>query len=328
MRTLLILSLLLSAPALSVRAATPASSCGLALAPGTVQVSVSSGGRTREFSMFVPKAYDGQKRLPLIFDLHGAGGDGRVQSSTSDFARTAEEHGFMVAWPDGGGVIFSEPYVARYWLIPGVPSIDDRPVPADPPDERAFFADAIDLLTSGYCVDARRVYVAGFSSGARMSSLLACTMADRITAVAPVAGIRAGLHVAGDPSRPDPENCRPARAIPVITFHGTNDGNIPYGGRKDGPRQDYGIEAAVNRWVEVNDCQKIPTVEQLGTYVERRRYTGCRDKVVVEFNRIDAPVVFGGGHVWPGSPLEHAQPINATERIWEFFSQYSLERKN
>lgn len=65
------------------------------------------------------------------------------------------------------------------------------------------------------------------------------------------------------------------------------------------------------------------------------RYEGCRDGVVVEFNRIDAPGASGGGHTWPGSPRRREPPpgaapnypsqeISASERIWEFFSQYHL----
>jgi len=68
------------------------------------------------------------------------------------------------------------------------------------------------------CVNEQRVYVTGLSDGAFMTSAVACEYANRVAAVAPVAGIQ---DIAG---------CRPARPVPVVTFHGTADPFVAFNG--------------------------------------------------------------------------------------------------
>ena len=325
---------MLVAGASPAAAASQASACRLSANREAPTVTVRSGSRVREVKLFLPSAYDGKRPLPLVFDLHGSNGSGENQAMNSDFAKTAEKHGFAVAWPDGG-VTLPEAPTAHYWNISGLPLTGNNPMPANAPDDVAFFSDAIDQIAASYCIDVSRIYVAGHSGGARMSSLLACRLADRIAAVAPVVGLRAGLPLTTDPSRPDPESCQPSCAIPIVAFHGTDDLTNPYAGGGNIYWQ-YGVEAAVNRWVELNGCGATPVVELIAAHVERRRYVGCRNNVVVEFNRIDASGELGGGHTWPGSPRRRepapgnepnypSTELSASERIWEFFSQYHLQ---
>jgi polyhydroxybutyrate depolymerase len=329
----LIIALLLSGVSTPAGAANPSgANCAATATSGSVAVTIRSGSHSREFRIYLPRSYTGRKAVPLVFDLHGSGGSGESQARNSGFEKVAQKHGFAVAWPDGGIVLPGAPD-QHYWNINGLPLTGNRPVPADAPDDVQFFADAIDQLRSQHCIDAARVYVAGHSGGARMASALACQLSDRIAAVAPVVGLRAGRPLDSDPSRPDPASCKPTRAVPVVTFHGTDDHTNPYAGGGSVYWQ-YGVEAAVSRWVALDGCRTTPVVTKLATHVERRRYVGCRDGAVVEFDRIDAPQAQGGGHSWPGSAPRGAPPgassdipsleINATERIWEFFSQFRL----
>ncbi len=55
----------------------------------------------------------------------------------------------------------------------------------------AFVDALIDEIGAELCIDLARVYAAGWSSGGQASSALACSLDERIAAVAPVAG--AGL---------------------------------------------------------------------------------------------------------------------------------------
>ncbi|UGT67861.1 hypothetical protein LTT66_32565 [Nocardia gipuzkoensis] len=56
----------------------------------------------------------------------------------------------------------------------------------------------------------------GLSMGAFTTTSVACQFADRLAAVAPVAGIQNFSW------------CRPARPIPELTFHGTADTFLDY----------------------------------------------------------------------------------------------------
>ncbi|HYD10271.1 MAG TPA: hypothetical protein VEA78_09215, partial [Acidimicrobiales bacterium] len=79
--------------------------------------------------------------------------------------------------------------------------------------------DLIDFAIDELCVDPDRVHVTGHSQGGFLISTLGCTSADRITSVAPVAGMR-----------PAPGGCTPADAVPLLALHGTDDDVVRYDG--------------------------------------------------------------------------------------------------
>ena len=80
----------------------------------------------------------------------------------------------------------------------------------------AYIGNLLDRVEDDLCVDRRRVFAAGLSMGAFMSSSIVCQYADRFAAVALVAGIR-------DPAG----RAEPAR--PRVVFHGTADTWVPFG---------------------------------------------------------------------------------------------------
>ena len=92
------------------------------------------------------------------------------------------------------------------------PAGASRPCSADV----VFLTQLLDELEAQLCVDTNRVYIEGYSLGALMTSRSSCTLADRVAAVAPLAGVYA---VSG---------CAPSKPVPLSTFHGTLDTFIPY----------------------------------------------------------------------------------------------------
>ena len=94
-------------------------------------------------------------------------------------------------------------------------------------DDVQFLSRVIDVVTQQLCGDARRVYATGHSGGGRMTSALACRLADKVAAVAPNAGLRAGRPDPDDTSVPEVEDCEPARPMPVLTFHGRRTSSTP-----------------------------------------------------------------------------------------------------
>ncbi|MGW3571904.1 hypothetical protein ACWDSL_49920 [Streptomyces sp. NPDC000941] len=90
-----------------------------------------------------------------------------------------------------------------------------------------------------------------------MASLLACRLADRIAAIAPVAGLRAGNPDPSDPTRPEPGSCAPARPVPVLAFHGQQDPVNPNTGGGPGCWP-YSVPAAIDRWGTLDGCRIGP----------------------------------------------------------------------
>jgi polyhydroxybutyrate depolymerase len=282
-------------------------------------LTLTSGGAQRVVVVYVPSSYDGHFRLPLILNLHGSQSTAEEQMLRSELARTAEQQRVIVAAPQG---LLPAPPGFR-WNVPGVTTTD----PAAPDDEQ-FLSDVIDHLEATLCVDPRRIYGAGYSGGARMISQYACDHADRLAAIAPVAGLRAGVPVSGPAgAQPDPATCRPRRAVPIIAFAGTADPVNPYAGGGAAYWQ-YGTEAAQDRWAQLDDCHAGPVERPVAAHVELRAYRGCDDRAHLLLYRIE-----GGGHTWPGSvvfvPLQPALgrvtfEIDADKLMWSFFRRYRL----
>lgn len=308
-----------------------ASSCsGAGRHPGWQTVQVRSGGENRELLLYTPASASGRSDVALVFDLHGSGGNGREQALHSGLAAQADSHGFLLANPNGGIAAPDNPTDSFYWHVPGVPLIGGVPMPANAPDDVQFFRDAIEQLEQTACVDPRRIYVTGFSGGARMASALACELSDRIAAIAPVAGLRAGVPGGSDFSTPDMKTCNPQRAVSIMTFHGVHDPTNRFEGDGE-PRWGYGVLTALERWRELDGCSKHPSERKVSAHVAKVTYRGCRDASELILYRTDAPVKLGGGHIWPhpgtspkgSAPTdEQVDQLDASALMWEFFSRH------
>jgi polyhydroxybutyrate depolymerase len=250
-------------PALAQSAGGPQPSCELSHAAGVSSQALVSRQRQRSYRLFVPPAYDGRQRLPLVLDLHGSGGNAAGQSRTSGLETLAATERFLVATLDAEG---------GRWNVP---------VQADRADDVAYVSDVIDHVAAQACLDASRVYATGFSGGARMSSLLGCRLGSRLAAIAPVSGLRF------------PGPCT-GRAIPVLTFHGLADPQNTYDGRVEGRNGEWveSVPEALAGWGGHNGCASAVLDDPPGP-LSTLRYERCPGGADVRLIRID-----GLGHRW------------------------------
>jgi len=296
----LILSVLLLAFAAGIPAASAAPRCALG-APGTTQrVAVGQTGRT--MLLHVPASYRPGAPLPLLFALHGSGGDGAAILKQSGLEATSDRHGFLLAAPDGGIPLES----GFVWNIPGVPTVTGKVPGPNDADDVAFIRTAIDWLAAQGCADRARVYSTGLSGGGRMTSWLGCVASDKIAGIAPVVGLRAGNPLVSDPKRPDPATCRPAHPVPVIAFAGDADGTNPVQGGGAGYWQ-YTMDAALARWAELGACRAGPLRRDLAADRYEQLYTACQSRAEVAGH-----ITRGAGHVWTAD----------NDAMWAFLSRY------
>lgn len=288
-----------TAPATAVTVpAAPVSStsCGLPAPqqPGTSEPhSLSSGGRERSYQLHLPADYASKRDWPVILAFHGRGNTG---AGTEEFSKLSTLPA-VVAYPDG--VVGTGDGDRQAW--------QGAPYAAAGVDDVAFTGDLIDRLEDTLCVDERRVYATGKSNGAGfVGRLLACRLAHRIAAVAPVA---AALYPTG-------ESCAPSRPVPVIEFHGTADATIPYTG--DADRALPAIPDWVAGWAGRDGCRAQPSVRVIEPDITVSRYAGCDNGA-----RVEHVAVTGGGHTWPGADSYSGgglttQTIEAHEVLWQF----------
>jgi polyhydroxybutyrate depolymerase len=254
----------------------------------------------------------------MVLNLHPSGGNAESISAYNDLDRTADAEGFVTVAPDG--VIPAadpNPDQVWFWNVPGVPTTAGAYPPPDARDDVAFLTAVIDTMVGLGCVDPHRVYATGYSGGARMASAYACARPDKVAAIAPVAGLRAGRPSPDDPSAVELQSCAPRRSVPVVTFHGDADTVNPYEGNGD-KRWGYTTQLAVQSWARMNGCQTGPRVERVTEHVTAETYTTWRGRADVVLYK-----VAGGTHSWPGGNDGGAtQEVSATEIIWDFFSRH------
>lgn len=274
--------------------ASPASAgCGAStLVPGTQTVTTSSGGVARSYIRHVPPGHDGTTPLPLVIAIHGYAEGAQIHTITTQYQPLADAEGFVTVFPQALGN-------PAAWN----PALGGADV--------AYVTQVLDEIEAAACIDTSRVFVSGYSMGAFMTSSLACTLADRVAAVAPVAGLR------------NPAGCAPARPIPLLSFHGTVDPLVPFST----------VPGPIAAWAARNGCDPAPVETPAGgddvATIARVTYA-CEggDAAPVELYRID-----GGGHGWPGSEFSKSlesteiaplfgyttMEIDATALIWSFF---------
>ncbi|WP_327351147.1 alpha/beta hydrolase family esterase [Streptomyces sp. NBC_01304] len=260
---------------------------------------LTSGGLARTYQLHLPPEYTPDRGFPVVLAFHGRGNTGQ---GTEEFSKLSELPA-IVAYPNG--VVGTGDGERQAW--------QGAPYAAPGVDDVAFTDDLLDELERTLCVDRARVYATGKSNGAGFTGLLACRRADRITAVAPVAGA----------FYPDTgKNCRPSRPVPVIDFHGTGDATIPYLG--DEERGLPAIRDWTARWASRNGCATRPTTETVAPDITLTNWTKCRSGADVRH-----VAVTDGGHTWPGADSYSGggyttQTIEAHEVLWDFVSRHRL----
>jgi polyhydroxybutyrate depolymerase len=289
----------------------PSAGCGATPVadPGVSDRTMDSGGQERRFQLSVPDGYDGTTPLPVVFGLHALTVTYAVVSSIDGFGDVAGSYDFIGVFPSG-----RLDGITPYWLA----------APVEPNYDVDFLRDLLDLVEAELCVDSTKVFSTGQSNGAQMSSLLACRLSDRITAVAPVDGVEFSDQCDGAP-------------VPVMAFHGDADPIVTYEGgglnaftiadqqywKGDVPEGlpiHGGVDDAMVNWAEHNGCDPEPVEERISPEVVRRSWNGCEAETVLY-------VVEGGGHAWPGRPQPAFEAqfghmttdIDATELMFEFF---------
>jgi polyhydroxybutyrate depolymerase len=250
-------------------------------------------GVTRKFIRYVPRSYDGSKPVPLVVAMHGRGGTAAGFERDTGFNAKADAANFIVLYPSALG----NPTAWNSGLEP-----------ANTADDVDFIPAMIDQVESHFQIDRKRVFSAGFSSGAVMSYFLAGQFADRFAAVGIASGT-AGAKMADGTIKMDPA---PSRPVPIIAFHGKKDTHIQYNG---GALHYDAVSVAdsIRFWTNADGCTgaAATTTKQNGNLIVDD-YTHCNGGAEVILHTF-----VNGTHEWPS--LSNNDNFNATDAVWKFF---------
>ncbi len=282
---------------------------------------------TRRYSIYAPPTAGADPR-PLMLSMHGGGGTAQLQAAMSQLVTLAQAEQIVVAFLEGTGVI----QTFNAGACCGAAQTQDI-------DDVAYVRAVIDDVQSRNPIDSSRIFATGFSNGGMMSHRLACALADRLAGIAAVGGASGQFDRIGTPYYA----CNPARPIPVLHIHATNDRNYPYaGGTGDGVSSTdyYSVDATITDWTTRNNLTGQATVVQVSPTTSCTVFATPADSgrpgARVALCRVDPPdlydpvseIVFGGGHSWPGGVRSPGQksdvPVtdfNASNYLWSFLNR-------
>lgn len=271
---------------------------GVVKAGVTSSFSVTVNGQTREYLLHDVQSHATPVTpLPLVILLHGSGltaADMRIQSAMDSIA---DVRSFIVAYPQGLG----SPSDWNAGQCCGDPV--DKQI-----DDISFIKSVITAVSVQLSIDKKRIYVGGFSDGARMAYRVGCEMSAQIAAIAVVSG---SVTTTG---------CAPARLVPLIAFHGNADPSISYSEPsatplpRAAPTSAASFPPSVKFWMALASCKNTTSTLTAATTV---RYVGTGCGADVTFY-----ATFGGVHAWPVVGPDYL--FDASPLIVDFFQAHKL----
>lgn len=286
---------------------------------------VKTGGLNRPFRVHLPSNHNKSRATPVVLVFAGLKMSGESMIGVTGLSGTANRNDFIVVYCESTGE----------WED----GMKNQRV-----DDVGYVDAVITRLSQTVSIDTHRIYAVGLSNGGYFCQLLACSMPEKIAAIAVVAST--GMEQALKRSKGE-------RAIPVVFFLGTEDPLINWGdgqSKKLGKYAQklglaeidpsllglaqyggwYSVPQLINFWTTHNHCQGPP---RSSYEPDRDPNDGMRVKKDVWGNRGNEVVLYtieGGGHTWPGCILlagrrqsSCCQDINTGEAIWDFFKYQS-----
>ena len=231
-------------------AANGSKGCGsqsnLAKAGPASGLKVSVGDAKRNYALSVPTGYDAARSYPLVFALHGSGGNGSGTRDYFGFEAFAADKAVFV-YPDGEN---------GSWEL-------DAPAPQN--KDIAFFDALVGELEAKLCVDTTRIFATGYSNGAYFANQLGCRRGDVLRAIAPHAG--GGPYENNGKYTPDGHLDCGQKPVAAMVFIGLADTGVdPSEGEK-----------SLAHWTYAGGCKEQTSPVAPGPCVA---YQGCKKPVV------------------------------------------------
>lgn len=256
----------------------------------------------RSYVLRVPKAYDGNKPLPLVVVLHGWTGSGPLAEIYTGMGEKSEKEGFVAVFPSGLGPERGLGWNAGFIDLSGRGKDDVR-----------FIGELIDRVSKDVKIDPKRVFVCGHSNGAFLSHAVGAQLSDKVAAIGAVAGTT-GLDLATPPRLLQ----NPKGPVSAILIHGKLDPTVTYDHEARGLLKGVSAPNSARWWAKANGITSEPTKETPKEGVVIETWTGGKNGTNVRL-----VTLLKGGHEWPGG-LDRSGPATATgvsaaDLLWDFF---------
>jgi polyhydroxybutyrate depolymerase len=265
------------------------------LADGLTAVSV-PGLPDRRYAIYVPA--HAEDPLPMVLDLHGAGGSSSKEPVWSDLDRLGEREGAVVVFAESVQYPSFRGVPAGGWWNTPPCSFGDicwSPATREGVDDIGYLRAVVDDVRHRLPIDPTRSYLYGASNGGQMATSLACAAADLFVAVAI------------DEGTMETDPCTPSRPLRVLMMGAADSEIVPYEGNES-YRSPFDSLA---RWQAALGCGGRVR-EDRSRFAEVHVVDGCPDGA-----SLSLVVVPSGGHTWHVDP-----PFDWQQAMWAVLDQH------
>jgi polyhydroxybutyrate depolymerase len=291
----------------------------------------------REVTAFVPDCV--QATSPIILSLHAWASNRHQQRDVDHYSKYIGEECAVLVYPQGkirGPFVFAMGYA---WNAGGCcPNADNEGV-----DDVAFLGQVITETASKFGANGEVAFVSGFSNGGMMANRLACED-QRIKAIVAVSGPLLNGTGSQDPADLT-ETFACARRVPILHFHGLEDGIVPFTGCNSttGPTPCRGlllwlkgriapfkgVMAYLKRWRARNGLNESDD----GTVTFQNSTCTCTSWGNSIVNNVTLCTLRNEGHAWPGTCSFQSKSkvapyfnctldVDASQQAMAFFKKY------
>lgn len=252
---------------------------------------------TERLPLFVPPELSGPS--PLLVFLHGLGGSGQGLVKHLQLQAWAALRGFVLLAPEGA----TNSSGRQYWNATGS-CCDFEGKGLDHIGQlRSWIGEALEQPL----VDAKRVYLIGYSNGGYLAHRAACELGPTLRGIFSIAGAAPGKG----------EVCERLSPLSVVQIHGTEDPIVAYGGGflfADKRRPVHpSAEQSLAGWAQFNGCtgelvpgRHLNLDERLpGPETQVYAYQGCEQQPV---------------QLWKINGGDHSSGLSrrSVDAIWSF----------
>jgi poly(hydroxyalkanoate) depolymerase family esterase len=278
------------------------------------------------YELYVPSSYQAGSSLPLVVALHGCTQSADQLRQLTHWDALAEAKGFIVLFPQQDAA--NNPLTCWNFFQDG----SMHRGAGDP----ARIAAVTSVIENTYNVDPHRVYVAGFSAGGAMASVMAATYPDYFAAIGTGSGCEysAGATCAGyrsaDPTaaaqRAHAEMSTRARPIPFIAFQGDADTTVPPANADQLVQQwlmsdDMADDGAANGSISTTAAKSNFGFSQGGATYTTKTYNDAHGAELAQYW-----VVRGMKHAWSGGDasqsFSYPSGPDETGAMYAFFANH------
>ena len=272
-------------------------------------------GVEREFIVAKPTGAIPNSGYPVVFALHGTGGDGEGFFNRSGWKEKAEAEKFIAVFPSALTYCVSEnPNTTERtskWMNGGTVSDLCPNVVQTLRDDVKFIRKIVDTIKKTLTINDKKIYASGFSNGAAMTAKLAVEASDIFAAIACSGSVLNAL-----------DTTKPTYKRPIWFTIGTKDDKfirapyteIPYGGDSSL----LYFQAPLNRFLNAEGLTNTFTKSTANRFIT---YTYTTPKAGQPANVFKYTLINDMTHMYPNGDN---YPLSSANIFWEFFNQYSL----